>query len=45
MIQEMVEYYRSQGLREWFIDRIVATPPETMWYPTPADLKEGDVLN
>jgi hypothetical protein len=45
MIQEMVEYYRSQGLREWFIDRIVATSPENMWYPTPAELKEGGVLN
>jgi hypothetical protein len=44
VIQDMVEYYRSQGLREWFIDRIVATPPESMWYPTPADLKRGGVL-
>jgi hypothetical protein len=45
MLQQMVEYYRSLGLREWFIDRIVATPPESMWYPTQDELKEGGVLN
>jgi hypothetical protein len=40
-IEEMVEYYRSHGVRQWFIDHIVATPPESMWYPTQDELKEG----
>jgi hypothetical protein len=45
MLQKMVEYYRSLGLREWFIDRIIATPPESMWYPTEDELKQAGVLN
>jgi hypothetical protein len=45
MIQHMVESYRSLGLREWFIDRIIATPPEDMWYPTQDELKQAGVLN
>jgi hypothetical protein len=44
LIQEMVAYYRSIGLREWFIDRIVATPPEDMWYPTRRELKDGGII-
>ena len=44
LIQDMVAYYRSTGLREWFIDRIIATPPEDMWYPTRAELKEGGAI-
>jgi hypothetical protein len=44
LIQEMVAYYRFTGLREWFIDRIVATPPDDMWYPTRRELKEGGVI-
>ena len=43
IIREMVEYYRSVGPREWFIDRIVATPPDEMWYPTQRELKDGGV--
>ena len=27
------------------IDHIIATPPESMWYPTEDELKEGGVLN
>jgi hypothetical protein len=45
MSQKMVESYRSLGLREWFIDRIVATPPESMWYPTKDELQKAGVLN
>lgn len=44
LIQEMVAYYRSTGLREWFIDRVIATPPEDMWYPTRRELEEAGVL-
>jgi hypothetical protein len=45
VLAQMAEYYRSHGLRESFIDHILATPPESMWYPTPDELKEGGVLN
>jgi hypothetical protein len=44
IVREMVEYYRSVGLREWFIDRVVATPPDEMWYPTRRELEEAGVL-
>jgi hypothetical protein len=42
---QMSEYYRSHGVRQWFIDRIVATPPASMWYPIRDELKEGGILN
>jgi hypothetical protein len=32
-------------VRESFIDHIVATPPESVWYPTEDELKAGAVLN
>jgi membrane-bound ClpP family serine protease len=44
-LAQMAEYYRSHGVRESFIDHIVSTPPESMWYPTQDELKEGGVLN
>lgn len=44
IIQDMVEYYRSTGLRERFIDRVVATPPDDMWYPTRGELEDGAVI-
>jgi hypothetical protein len=44
IIQDMVEYYRSAGLREWFIDHIVATPPDDMWYPTRGELEAAGVV-
>jgi hypothetical protein len=45
MDEQMAEYYRSHGVRQWFIDRIVATPPESMWYPTRDELEQAGVLN
>ncbi len=44
IIQDMVEYYRSAGLRESFIDHIVATPPDDMWYPTRLELENAGVI-
>ncbi len=44
IIQDMVEYYRSAGLRESFIDHIVATPPDDMWYPTRRELENAGVI-
>lgn len=44
-LEQMAEFYRSHGVRQKFIDHILATPPEDMWYPTEDELKEGGVLN
>jgi membrane-bound ClpP family serine protease len=44
LIQQMVEYYRSIGVREWFIDHIAATPPEELWYPTRSELVDAGVI-
>lgn len=44
IIRNMVEYYRSAGLRESFIDHIVETPPDDMWYPTRRELEDGGVI-
>ena len=44
IIQDMVEYYRSAGLRESFIDRIVTTTPDDMWYPTRRELEDAGVI-
>jgi hypothetical protein len=44
MIQSMVEYYRSVGVRESFIDRVIETPSDDMWYPTRSELEEARVL-
>jgi len=44
LIQQMVEYYRSVGVREWFIDHIAATPPEDVWYPTRSELVDAGVI-
>jgi hypothetical protein len=43
-VQALRESYRALGVREWFIDHIVATPPEDMWYPTRDELKQAGVL-
>ena len=45
IIQSNREDYRASGISEAFIDRIMATPPEKMWYPTGAELTEAGVLN
>lgn len=45
VLAQMAAYYRSHGVSEWFIDHIVATPPESMWYPTEDELKQAGVLN
>jgi hypothetical protein len=44
MTQRMIEYYRSAGLREWFIDRVVATSPDHLWYPTRRELEDAGVV-
>jgi hypothetical protein len=44
MTQQMIEYYRSAGLREWFIDHVAATAPDQLWYPTRRELEEAGVV-
>jgi hypothetical protein len=44
MAQQMTEYYRSAGVREWFIDQVLATAPEDMWYPTRRELEQAGVV-
>jgi hypothetical protein len=44
MTQSMVEYYRSVGVRESFIDRVIDTPSDDMWYPTRLELEEAGVI-
>jgi hypothetical protein len=45
VLAQIAEFYLSHGVRQSFIDHIIATPPESMWYPTLEELKEGGVLN
>jgi ATP-dependent protease ClpP protease subunit len=45
MIQSNREDYRAAGITDQFIDRIMATPPERIWYPTGEEMTEGGVLN
>jgi hypothetical protein len=42
---QMVDYYRSAGVTQSFIDRVMATPSVSMWYPTRDELIEAGVLN
>jgi hypothetical protein len=44
LAQSMVEYYRSVGVRENFIDHVIATPSDDMWYPTRWELEDARVL-
>jgi hypothetical protein len=40
----MREYYRSAGLSDWFVDRVIATQPKDLWYPTRRELEDAGVL-
>jgi hypothetical protein len=42
--QDMLNVYRTAGLSEKFIERISATPPEEMWYPTRDELIASNVV-
>jgi hypothetical protein len=43
--RRMIEYYRSAGLPEAFIEHIMSTSPHTLWYPSPAELVDAGVLS
>jgi hypothetical protein len=42
--QHMREYYRSAGLRDWFVDHVIATPAKDLWIPTRSELEQAGVL-
>lgn len=37
------DLYRSAGLSAAFLDRALRVPPESIWYPTPEELREAGV--
>jgi hypothetical protein len=43
-VHGMAKYYRSAGLNQRFIDRIIATEPKDMWIPGQAELREAGVI-
>jgi len=45
LIQSNREDYRAAGIDATFIDRIMATPPAQMWYPTGQEMTDAGVLN
>lgn len=45
MIDENRQDYREAGVNDAFIDRIMATPPEKMWYPTHEEMVEAGAIN
>jgi ATP-dependent protease ClpP protease subunit len=45
IIQSNREDYRAAGITDQFIDRIMATTPEQMWYPTGEEMTNAGVLN
>src|SRR6185437_11203397 len=36
--------YQSAGLPSDFIDKVMATPPDQIWYPTPTELRAANVI-
>jgi hypothetical protein len=45
MIQNNSQDYRAAGMSDAFVARIMATPPEKVWYPTYAEMTEAGVVN
>jgi uncharacterized protein YggE len=44
VIEALHGAHLSAGLRESFIDHVVATPPDDMWYPTRSELENAGVI-
>jgi len=45
LIQSNREDYRAAGMSDQFIDRIMATSPQHIWYPSAEEMTEAGVLN
>jgi hypothetical protein len=45
IIQSNSQDYREAGMAEGFIARIMATPPDKMWYPSNEEMTAAGVLN
>ena len=41
----MMATYRRAGIPGEFLDRVAATEPANMWYPTPSELETAGVIN
>jgi hypothetical protein len=41
----MQDVYKSAGLPDAFVQRIVQTVPQDMWYPTRDELISSNVIN
>jgi len=41
---EWAKLYQSAGLSAGFLDRALRVPPEKMWYPTQAELRQAGVI-
>jgi hypothetical protein len=43
-IEQTQEIFRGAGLPSDFIDKVMATPPDKIWYPTQAELLAANVI-
>ncbi|MEP7371452.1 MAG: hypothetical protein ABI659_04420 [Nitrosospira sp.] len=43
--QDMQDVYKPAGLPDAFVQRIVQTVPQDMWYPTRAELISSNVIS
>jgi hypothetical protein len=41
----MLDEYRTYGISQGFLERVAATPPESMWFPERKELIENMVIN
>jgi hypothetical protein len=41
----MLDEYRAYGISQGFLERVAATPPESMWFPERKELIENMVIN
>jgi hypothetical protein len=43
--EQMLRTYRDAGIPAEFLDRVAATDPANMWYPSPRELESAGVIN
>jgi hypothetical protein len=45
MNAEIRERFAERGVAQEFVDRVLATPGEKLWYPTPSELQAAGVID
>lgn len=45
MTRDMLDFYRNAGITNAFLERVAATSPDSMWYPTREELILNSVIN